>query len=80
MNKILVKAIEIITRLILAMVVAGLVSMLGGMWFVLGNNSAMVLPVFEKLGIAGLGYWQYVIGAWILNGIVTFIFSGLRDK
>lgn len=42
-------------------------------FFVWGNHSAMVLPILQKLGIAGLNYSQYLGGSIIL----TFICWGI---
>lgn len=36
------------------------------LFFLIGNYCNMVVPIFEKLGIAGLSYFDYWIGVMVL--------------
>lgn len=63
----------------LGIFVAFVSALIAGAFLLWGNDFALIHPIYERLGIVGLSYWQYVFGSWILGIIFKLIFQSRAE-
>lgn len=69
-----------IVKLICGQFVFGIVwifvcALISGAFLYWGNDFALIRPIYEHFGIAGLTYNNYVFGSWIFGVIVKLLFN-----
>lgn len=65
--------------LVLGIVVTFISSLIAGAFLLWGNYFALIRPIYEHFGIAGLSYGQYVLGSWILGVIFKLTFQSKSE-
>lgn len=65
--------------LVLGIVVTFISAIIAGAFLLWGNDFALIHPIYEHFGIAGLSYGQYVFGSWILGVIFKLTFQSKAE-
>lgn len=65
--------------LVLGIVVTFISAIIAGAFLRWGNDFALIRPIYEHFGIAGLSYGQYVFGSWILGVIFKLTFQSKAE-
>ena len=66
-------------QLVLGIVLIFVYALIAGSFLYWGNDFALIRPIYEHFGIAGLTYNNYVFGSWIFGVIFKLMFQTKVD-
>lgn len=49
-------------------------------FFIWANHITFCIPILDKLGIAGLTYWQYWLGIFVTRACVAALFRSIKKN
>ena len=65
----------IFVQFVLGIVLIFVYALIAGAFLYWGNDFALIRPIYEHFGIAGLTYSNYVFGSWIFGVIFKLMFQ-----